>query len=464
MIETAATLLRLLLGLGAVFFLGYAALSLLVPRPRDFTFGERAAFSFGVGAIPLTLWMLALTWGGVPFGLGWIIGPPLALAAALLLTPRGRRAVREDMRGRLVRLRIELKGWDWLFLGLLGAVFLYALPRAALYPIWAWDAVATWGCKAKIFYTTRGLDLTCIDAHNYYPNLIPLLLSYLYFALGQVNDYLAKVIFPLWGALLLTLLYSLSVRMGLSRRRALGLTAFLALNGTVFMVHLYIAYADLPLAFFTLGAAGLLYLWLAGAAPPGSLPLTACCLAGMAWCKYEGPPLAATLILAAALTLAWLRPGHWVRRLGHLGVPLAGLAAGYLPWRLFTIQQKLEIGADHIQNIYPHQMVKALGYLLAALVNPFYFGFLWPALALALIFAGKRLWRSPMLFLAIFVGGNLAAIILAYGVAPTAAAEFPAYVRATLDRLLLHLTPVATLLLALGLKDLDLAPASGKFP
>ena len=218
MIETGITLLRLLLGLGAIFFLGYALLTLLVPRPRDFSCLERAAFSFGVGALALTLWMLALTWGGVPFGLAWILGPPLALAAALLLAPRGRRAVREDRRALRVRPRMALSGWDWLFLGLLGLVFLYALPRAALYPMWAWDAVATWGCKARIFYDTKGLDLICIDAHNYYPNLIPLLLSYLYFALGQVNDYLVNAIFPLWGALLLGLLYSLSTRLGLSRR------------------------------------------------------------------------------------------------------------------------------------------------------------------------------------------------------------------------------------------------------
>jgi hypothetical protein len=460
MIETGITLLRLLLGLGAVFFLGYAILTLMIPRPRDFTCLERTAFSFGVGVLALTLWMLALTWWGAPFSLGRILTPPLALAAALLLAPRGRRAVREDVRAFQFRPPMALSGWDWLFLGLLGLVFLYALPRAALYPMWAWDAVATWGCKARIFYDTKGLDLTCIDAHNYYPNLIPLLLSYLYFAIGQVNDYLVNAIFPLWGALLLGLLYSLAARLGLSRRFALGLTAFLALNGTVFIVHLYIAYADLPLACFTLGSAALLYLWLADAAPRGSLTLAACFLAGMAWCKYEGPPLAATLILAAALTLVWLRPAGWVRRLGQLSVPLAGLAAGYLPWRLFIVQQKLEIGADHIQSFYPHQMVQAIYYLLAGLLEPFYFGFLWPALALALVLAGKRLWRSPMLFLALFVGGNLVAIILAYAVAPTSAAEFPAYVRATLDRLLLHLSPVAALLLALGLRDLDPAPAS----
>ena len=132
-------------------------------------------------------------------------------------------------------------------------MFLYALLRAVLYPMWAWDAIATWGCKARVFYASQGLDLTCIDAHNYYPNLLPLLLSYLYFCLGQVNDSPGPRSFSRSGG---PCCWPCSTpwpaRLGLSRRRALGLTAFLALNGTVFIVHLYIAYADLPLAFFTL--------------------------------------------------------------------------------------------------------------------------------------------------------------------------------------------------------------------
>ena len=105
-----SSVLRLLLGLGAVFFLGYALLTLLVPRPRDFTCLERAAFSFGVGALALTFWMLALTWAGPPFSLAWILGPPLALAVVLLLAPRGRRALREDARRLQVRPRLALAG------------------------------------------------------------------------------------------------------------------------------------------------------------------------------------------------------------------------------------------------------------------------------------------------------------------------------------------------------------------
>jgi hypothetical protein len=454
MINSALGLLRFLGGLAALFLLGYALLAVILPRPREFRLAERLALGFGAGVLPLTLWMLTLTWWGHPYGLAPILGPLLALTAGLLLSPRGRRALAGDLEGCRSPWRLHLQGWDWLFVGLLAVLLLYTFPRATLYPMWAWDAIATWGCKAKVFYASRGLDLTCIDAHNYYPNLLPLLLSYFYFCLGGVNDHLVQGLFPLWGALLLMLLYCLARRLGLSRRQALGLTAFFALNGTVFVVHLYIAYADLPLAYFTLGAAGLIYLWLADQAPAGSLILSAFFLADLAWCKYEGPPLAATVLLAAGLTLTWLRPPDAWRRLLSLSLPLAGLILGYLPWRLFAQAHHIHIGSDHIQNFYPAQFLQAISYLAWALVQPYYFGFLWPALLLALLFAGRRLWTTPTLFLALFIGGNLLAIILAYALAPTSTAEFPAYVRATLDRLLLHLTPTAALLIGLGLKTL----------
>jgi hypothetical protein len=111
------------------------------------------------------------------------------------------------------------------------------------------------------------------------------------------------------------------------------------------------------------------------------------------------------------------------------------------------------MGADHVRNLYPHQLLESVSYLLRALIDPFFFGFLWPAAALALVFSGRGLWRSPRLFPALFLGGNLLAVLVAYAVAPTSAAEFDMYVRATIDRLLLHITPVAALLVGEGVKD-----------
>ncbi|MFZ5452401.1 MAG: hypothetical protein ACOZF2_11120, partial [Thermodesulfobacteriota bacterium] len=338
MIESALSFCRLLLGLGGIFLLGYVWLALLVPNLRDFRRLEKLSISFGIGATLVTLWMLLLTWLDFSFSLPLILIPPLVLAGAALLVKsklgkRGQGLPQAGQPGPPApgpppSSPTPYQVWDWVFLGLLAAFFLFATLRAVLYPMWAWDAFATWGCKAKVFYQSAGIDFACLDAHNYYPNLVPLLLSYLYFCLGQVNDHLAKALFPLWGALLLALLYSLLKRMGLNRTRALGVTAFLALNGTVFVAHLYIAYADLPLAYFILAGVGLLYLWLNNTAPRGSLALAAVFFAALAWCKYEGPPLAVTILLAAFLTLVWLRPPDLKRRLLQLGLPLLGLAAG----------------------------------------------------------------------------------------------------------------------------------------
>ena len=457
MIETALALLRFLLGLGSVCLLGYACFALLVPNPRDFRTLESLCLSFGSGAVALTLWMLLLSWWGLPLGLILSLVPPLAAAFLGLAV---KRVVVKGPEGSEIPNPISspststpFQAWDWVFIGLLAALLLFAYFRAVIYPMWAWDTIATWGCKAKLFYQSRGMDLTCIEAHNYYPNLVPLLLSYLYFCLGEVNDHLAQGLFPLWGALLLGMLYSFLRRMGLNRTQGLGVTAFFALNGTVFISHLFIAYADLPLAYFALAAVGLLYLWLIDAAPRGALAPAAAFFAGLAWCKYEGPPLAGTILLAAFLTLVWLRPPDWKMRLLKLGIPILGLAAGFLPWRLFAAFRHLEMGADHVRNLYPHQLLESVSYLLRALIDPFFFGFLWPAAALALVFSGRGLWRSPRLFPALFLGGNLLAVLVAYAVAPTSAAEFDMYVRATIDRLLLHITPVAALLVGEGVKD-----------
>ncbi|MFW6113261.1 MAG: hypothetical protein ACOC8G_02965, partial [Thermodesulfobacteriota bacterium] len=453
MIEGALLLVRLVLGVAALTLVGGLLVRWLAP---GFNLLEQNAAGFGLGALIITLWMLALSSLGIPFDLPLVLALPLSLVGGLWW-------------GRLVSKRVRPKapspshtpppppapyGYaDWLFLGLLAVLFLFAFLRAGLYPMWAWDAFATWGFKAQVFYERQAVDLSGFEAHNYYPNLVPLLLTYLYLWLGQVNDHLVKLVFPLWGAALLGLLLVMLRRVGLNRTRSLGISAFLALNGLTFVTHLHIAYADLALTYYTLGAAGFIYLWLSGAAPRGTMPLAAWFFAGLPWCKFEGLPLAASILLAAGLTLLWLRPPRLARRLASLTWPVAGLLLGYLPWRLFMASRGLETGADHILGFYPQQLLQALPTFFWALINPTLFGVLWPATLVALVLLGKKLVTTPRLFLALFLGGNFAAILLAYAVAPTSPAEFHMYVRATLDRLLLHLTPVAALALGEGLKE-----------
>lgn len=455
MIEAALLLVRLMLGVAAMTLLGYLLARCLTPGfPR---LGQAAA-GFGLGALIVTLCMLALSALRLSFSLPLILGPPTILVGGVWLIMKilGKRLPVSQSPAFVPDPfpPTPYKFWDWIFVSLLVALFLFATLRAVLYPMWAWDALATWGFKAKVFYLKGNVDLRGFEAHNYYPNLVPLFLTYSYLWMGQVNDHLVKLVFPLWGGALLILLNMMLRRLGLDRTQSLGTTAFFALNGLTFITHLYIAYADLALTYYTLGAAGLIYLWLSGDAPPGTMPLAGLFFAGITWCKFEGPPLAGSILLAAGLTLIWLRPPQLGRRLAPLIWPFLGMFLGYLPWRLFMASQGIETGSDHVLGFYPQQLFQALPSFLWALVNPTLFGILWPATAVALVLCGKKLFNTPKLFLALFLGGNFLAILLAYALAPTSPFEFHLYLRATVDRLLLHLTPVAALLVGEGLKEL----------
>ncbi len=461
MIESTLLLVRLVLGLAGLILVGYLLVAWLAPA---FTRLEQVAAGFGLGALVVTLWMLALSGLGQCFTLPLVMAPPLALVGGLWLgkkvsgrkqqEPRQTAALPQNPRPTPYGV------WDWVFLGLLAVLFLFAVARAVMYPVWAWDAIAIWGFKAKVFYLQGAINLCGFEAHNYYPNLVPLLVSYLYLWLGQVNDYLVKLVFPLWGAALLAMLFGMLRRLGLTRTFALGVTTFFALNGITFITHLHIVYADLAMTYFALGSAGLMYLWLAGTAPPRTLPLAALCFAGLAWSKFEGPPLAATIILAAALTLLWLRPPRLARRLLSLAWPVGGLLLGYLPWRLFALSHGIETGSDHILGFYWTQLFQAIPALGLGLINPTLFGILWPTAVLALVLSWKKILTSPLLFLALFLGGNFLAILLAYAVAPTSPSEFHLYLRATLDRLLLHLAPLAALVIGEGLKEVGGGPGT----
>jgi len=461
MIEAAVLLVRLALGVAALTLVGYLLALWLAPKFP--TLGQVGA-GFGLGALLITLWMLALSSLELPFSLPLVLALPYSVVGGLWLGRKIARRGKGESRASSLPSPSSAPdpyGYaDWLFISLLAALFLFATLRAGLYPMWAWDALATWGFKAKAFYVRGTVDVSGFEAHNYYPNLVPMLLTYLYLWLGQVSDHLVKLVFPLWGGALLTLLFVMLRRLSLSRTLALGTITFFALNGLTFISHLYIGYADLALTYFTLGAVGLLYLWLTDEGSPGALPLAGLFFAGITWSKFEGAPLAGSILLAAGLTLVWLRPPHLARRLASLTWPFLGMLLGYLPWRLFMTSQGIETGSDHVLGFYPQQLFQALPSFLVALINPTLFGILWPATLVALVWFGKKVFTTPKLFLALFLGGNFLAILLAYALAPTSPFEFHLYVRATLDRLLLHLTPVAALLIGEGLKEVGGGPGN----
>lgn len=459
MIETLGLLVRLLSGLLSIQAVGYAILVMLLPSRAAFTSLERLALSLGLGCLGLCLWMLLLGWVQVPYSLLLLAGPWLLLILPALWLAGRRGWLQTDLQavGRLLGIgatlgaRAGFTRIEQVFVLLLSIALVWVSLRAMLYPFWAWDELATWGLKAKAFYLAQGIDMSRFEAHNYYPNLVPLVLTYLYFWLGGVVENIAKGFFPVCGGGLILLFYGSLRRLQVPRREALGAAAFVVLNGTTFLNHLFIAYADLMLTYYYLAAAGLFYLWLRGEAPARSAVIIAVFAGGMACSKYEGWPLVLVLLLAALLALIWLRPPDFGRKMGV--VLLIGLAGFLLtlPWRQFVHLQGWDVGLDHVGGFYPEQLVLGSWFVLQAVVYIPYFGLLWPCILLSFLVAGRAVLHTPVVFLALLVAGNLAATVLAYAIVPTSAAEFPLYIRATVDRLLLHAAPASALIFAVPL-------------
>ncbi len=463
MTETMRLVLGTVIGLSSLEIAGYTLLVWLLSPRSLFNSLERLSLAFGLGCLGLTWWMLLLSLIQVPFSVGKIAGPWLVLAVPAVYCAWRRGWVQDDCR-RLYALgkniltlgrRANFSRFEQVGLLLLIGVLAFGFLRATLYPLWEWDALSTWGLKAKAFYLGQKIELTRFEAHNYYPNLVPLLIAYLYYWFGGVSDYMVRAVFPCWGSAIFLLFYSLLRRLEVRRSMALGATAFLALNGATLVTHLFLAYADLALTYYHLAVAGLLYLWLQDQLPAGGLGLIICMSGGLSWCKYEGWPLMLIILLAAGLTLLWLRPPQWPRKMFSLALMGLGGWLFTLPWNWFIVRHGMTAGVDHLGGFYPQQLFQGTWQLIKALIWIPYFGLLWPTICASFVLSGWGIGRTPTLFLALLSAGNLAAIALGYALAPTSPTEFPLYVRATIDRLLLHFTPACGLIFAAALKNKD---------
>ena len=172
----------------------------------------------------------------------------------------------------------------------------------------------------------------------------------------------------------------------------------------------------------------------------------------MAWSKYEGWPLVLITFLAGGLTLSLAAAAPACQQALALSADGAGRLAFYHP--LAAVCRFAGYGGGgrpRRRFLPPRSSPTEFVLLLRALVWIPYFGLLWPAIFLSFVLAGRALFRSPCIFLGLFVAGNLAALALAYGLVPASPAEFPFYVRATVDRLLLHMAPASALILAVPL-------------
>ena len=140
-------------------------------------------------------------------------------------------------------------------------VVLLTAIKALVLPMRCFDDRAKWSHKAKIIYsegrvrTDNFTDAARLHIDRRYPLSLPFLEATIHLAMGQFDDKRVKIIFPIFMAAILLLLFS-SGRLFSSRSGALLFTLayaaipFLSISPIEEGGSADTGYADLPLSFF----------------------------------------------------------------------------------------------------------------------------------------------------------------------------------------------------------------------
>jgi len=436
--------LGLLGAFGTLFAAGYGLLALLVRRSVRLSLAEQIAFSwlFGTGAVSLLLWLFGFFADRLLLvGLVSVVCVSLGMVGWKLKTPS--------------QIRSKSRWFEVVLIAVISIEIAIVFYLSFAHTL-GWDGLLNWEIKARYAFANGGVlpaaylnDAGRAFSHPEYPLAIPFTELWLYFWLGESNQFFAKTIFPTFYLAGTFLLAAFAAR--LSRRIWLGLLMaalmFFVPQITSEVGCARSGYADFPLSVFYLAAIGCFFC----ASEQGNdafFRLYAACLALLPWIKRDG--LILWIVAAASGVFVILRtrksPSSFLAFLPgiiiicawrlYLNATHALQAADFLPFNLETFR-------THLDRALP---------LLSALAAEFYnlptWSLFWFIVAFAFLCSLPRM-RDPDV-IALFVA--LIAPIVLY-LSLYLFSSWPNYldhVGLSISRLLMQVTPIGFLLIVLA--------------
>ena len=444
----AAALLPWLLGIAMLLLLRPAATALAAPGEIAWVVGAGHL----AGAFVLTLWMRALSWAGIKFGIV-VIATPLVIVTIVCLVLGWRRygsALPQAWRDAARALVAAPEGtavravW-WLLLAWLAVRFALLGIEIASRPLYPWDAWTQWATKARVWYELGYLapfarveawlatnGAAYFDASPEYPATMPLLQVWNCLWLGRWDDVLMN--WPWWqiGVALAFVVYGGLRSLGVAALPAF-IGAFLVASLPLANVHVALAgYADLPLAAYYTAAALALLRW----AQSRSYRDAAVALLFAVACtqiKNPGWFWALTLVPGAIVVLL---PRYGVR------VSVAGFAvAAFLLVALARMQFAMFGYRIHL-NYDPPWVDLGESYFLLGNWH-----LLWYGVIIAAVLCGRQLLSRALAPLTMIVLGGLLFLFFVFGFTN---ASFYISDQSTVNRATLHFAPLIVVFMLLA--------------
>ena len=331
-------------------------------------------------------------------------------------------------------------------------------------PTWNYDAICRWMFKARAFYADRSILPHLVDveravAQLHYPPLVPLDATWIYLVLGREDDRLVKIFFVAVYVAILLGTYGLA-RLRTSRVVAVGATALLSsVPALAFRdrppgIAAHAALADVPLALLTLLSLGLTVEALRR--KRRSLLLVAGVLGGFAmFTKQEG---ALVVAFGGAVVLGWAlrrRPGPRAA-LSALAATLLAAVAVVAPWQLsqsgvpmmHDLTQTMDLSLSNLLGNLARVPSIALRFL-EEFARIDLWNLFWPIVGLSVLLAPRMAWRNQSLLFFLLVAFHLLAFGTIFLLDAATYRTYELWMDISLARLLQHVVPLATLVVAL---------------
>jgi hypothetical protein len=351
--------------------------------------------------------------------------------------------------------------WDFRRIDLLAIPLVLGLSIAVAYvwamcvgfPLLEWDSIVIWGFKAKVLYysalTPRPwyfTDLRYNYSHLDYPLLMPMMFAGAYGMMHQLNEYLARLILAILYIGQLLLVY-VGARQFLPRVQSLMIAA-VVLGAGYNIEQTLMSIPDIIVATFVAGTTVYVLRWIE-LRQTGEVVLAALFAIFAGITKNEGLPMAAvTAVVVCGFAISSARTRRWWKDPAiFCGIIVVGLGI-WLIWRA---------GIPHVDENYPGQLRGSIlaanagriplivGSGLTKMADVSHWGGLWMLVPILAI-VGYRGWLSARtIALWMLLLAHLGIYVLVYVITPW---EIRELIRVSMDRLLIHATPVAGLIVA----------------
>jgi len=452
-------LLRLSTSIIIAVFIGWNVLYIISARYKDISFLERLFLSYGIGLGSVSMEMLLFHLLGLKFDLVAMLIPWTALV--LINITIHFAPTRKSDTVKMLKRKIRWNALAVFFVCGIAFEIGYAFLRALIRPMESYDAVAIYAIKSKIFYLAGSIpqnyfgNLSSFFPHPDYPLNIPLAETFVYLVMGNLNDELVKIIFPLYFTGILVLFY-FAVRRFANARYALLFTFILA---TIPQFNNYAAnaYVDLPLAYYYFASAIFLFRWLADRNRTGPLIISALMVALAGWTKNDGLMYCiintCVILIFIMLNLKKITRKDIWRLLLYLSI----IFLVSLPWSLAKGPAHIVNNEIDLKNLNPANLVKQFHKIVPIIYEyqkqffgPKKWNIFWPAAFFIIIFNFRKALSGIGKYMALSISLAVLGYSLFYMISYV---DVNFFLSKTWSRFLIHFLPVAVYWAAFTLKD-----------